>query len=182
MSKATKNAQAKENICRVAASQIVDGDVIFMDCGSTVFHLCKFIKNKKIKVITNSLPVIYELQNCVVAINIIGGELDTARQAVHGTTAIEHIGKYRASKAFLGVDGISVNGLFANSENEASITTAFATNSAFTYLLCDASKIGKESYLKFAEPDLADALVTDAAPDKLAWFSGKGIAVLPVKS
>eukprot|EP01037_Dinobryon_pediforme_P015782 gene15781-15939_t len=63
------------------------------------------------------------------------GEFDKGRQAVHGIKAIEHIGKYRASKAFLGVDGISVNGLFANSEHEASITTAFAASSDFTCLI-----------------------------------------------
>jgi DeoR family fructose operon transcriptional repressor len=91
-------------------------------------------------VITNSLPVIYELQDSGVSLNIIGGELDDARQAMHGTIANEHIARYRATKAFLGVDGISLNGLFANSEKEAGITTAFAANSAYTYLLCDAGK------------------------------------------
>ena len=108
MSKAAKNSSAKDNICRVAAGQINNGDVIFMDCGSTVFRLCQFIKNKKIKVITNSLPVIYELQNCAVSLNIIGGEFDAERQATHGSMANEHISKkYRAKKkkkkkAFLG--------------------------------------------------------------------------------
>ena len=178
ISKATKNSTAKDNICRKAAGQIQDGDVIFMDCGSTVYRLCQFIKNKKIKVITNSLPVIYELQNCAVSLNIIGGELDAERQAVHGSMAHEHISKYRVGKAFLGVDGISENGLFANSENEAAITTAFATHSAYTYLLCDASKIGKESYLKFAEPTLVNAIITDADVSKLNWLKDMGLAIL----
>jgi len=179
--KAAQNAAAKDEICRVAAKQINDGDIIFMDCGSTVFRLCQFIKNKKIKVITNSLPVIYELQNCAVSLNIIGGEFDKDRQAVHGNMAIEHISKYRASKAFLGVDGISENGLFAGSEYEASITTAFAGNSAYTYLLCDASKIGRESYLRFANLGLVSALITNAEKDKLLGIEEQGIAVLNTK-
>ncbi len=180
INKAAKNPEAKDNICRVAAGQICDGDIIFMDCGSTVFRLCQFIKNKKIKVITNSLPVIYELQNCAVSLNIIGGEFDSERQAVHGSMAGEHISKYRASKAFLGVDGISVNGLFANTENEAAITTTFANNSDYTYLLCDASKIGKESYLRFADLDLIDAIITDADGGKLEGFEDKGMVILNV--
>lgn len=181
INKAAKNPEAKDNICRVAAGQIQDGDVIFMDCGSTVFRLCQFIKNKKIKVITNSLPVIYELQNSAVSLNIIGGEFDAERQAVHGSMANEHISKYRASKAFLGVDGISVNGLFANTENEAAITKAFANNSAYTYLLCDASKIGKESYLKFADLGLIDVIITDADMGEMERFEDKRVVILKAK-
>ncbi len=178
INKAAQNAVAKDNICRLAAAQILDDDVIFMDCGSTVFRLCQFIKNKKIKVITNSLPVVYELQHTMVSLNIIGGELDAERQAVHGSTAYEHILKYRASKAFLGVDGISQNGLFANGEKEAAITTAFARQSNYTYLLCDASKIDQETYLKFAELSLVNALITDAGITRLNAIKEQGIAIL----
>jgi DeoR family fructose operon transcriptional repressor len=178
VNKSAQNAAVKDAICRLAAMQINDGDVIFMDCGSTVFRLCQFIKNKKIKVITNSLPVVYELQNSTVTVNVIGGELDKERQAVHGTTAIEHIQKYRATKAFLGVDGISETGLFANSEHEASITTAFAANSAYTYILCDAGKIGRETYLNFAELDMINAIITNADANQLKAIKKKGITVL----
>ncbi len=178
ITKAAKNSEAKENIARLAAAQIMDGDIIFMDCGSTVFHLCRFIKNKKIKVITNSLPVIWELRNSAVSLNIIGGEFDAERLAVHGSTANDHITRYRATKAFLGVDGISENGLFANSEKEASITTAFAAHSAFTYLLCDAGKIGTEAYFKYANVNLVNALITDAGPIKTNGLKEMGLVVL----
>ncbi|HEY4324923.1 MAG TPA: DeoR/GlpR family DNA-binding transcription regulator [Mucilaginibacter sp.] len=180
VNKAAKNIEAKDKICKAAAALINDGDIIFMDCGSTVFRLCQFIKNKKIKVITNSIPVIYELQNSLVSLNIIGGEFNKERQAVHGKIANEHIARYKANKAFLGVDGISVNGLFANSEMEADITQAFAKHSAKTYLLCDASKIGKESYLKFAELKMIDAIITDSKSDLLALFKKQGIEIISV--
>ncbi len=180
INKAAKNVEAKDRICRAAANQINHGDIVFMDCGSTVFRLCQFIKNKKIKVITNSIPVVYELQNSLVSLNIIGGEFDAERQAVHGKIAEEHIARYKASKAFLGVDGISRNGLFANSELEAGITQAFATHSAKTFLLCDDSKIGKESYLKFAEFTMIDAIITNSKSDELAYFKKKGVEVIGV--
>jgi DeoR family fructose operon transcriptional repressor len=180
--KTAQNAGVKDALCRKAAEQIKDGDIIFMDCGSTVFRLCQFIKNKKIKVITNSLPVIYALKDSLVSINVIGGELDKERQAVHGSTANGHISNYRANKAFLGVDGISLNGLFANSENEAGITTAFALNSAYTYILCDESKVGKEGYLNFAGLDLIDAVITNASAEKLKGFDKKGVIILNVKA
>lgn len=156
------NADQKDQICRLAAAEIREGDVIFMDCGSTVFRLCPFIKNKKIKVITNSLPIVYELMNTEVSINLVGGEVDNERQAVHGTIAIEHIQRYQADKAFVGVGGISPeNGLSAVSEKEAEITKAMSGNAQVTYLLCDSSKLGKNKYLAFASLSIMDVLVTD---------------------
>lgn len=178
--KATANQSAKDNICRKAAAIINDGDIIFMDCGSTVFRLCQFIKNRKIKVITNSMPVIQALQNTAVSLNIIGGEYDTARQAIHGSMAIEHIARYQAHKAFIGVDGLSAKGLFAHSEKEAEMALALAHHSQATYLLCDASKINKPSYLHFAPLETVHTIITDAAADQLPYCKKKGVKVITV--
>ena len=180
MNKAAKNVEAKDQICRAAAKEINDGDIIFMDCGSTVFRLCQFIRNKKIKVITNSMPVVFELQNSSVNINIIGGEFDDERQAVHGRVAKEHIARYRATKAFLGVDGISRKGLFANSELEADITQAFAGQSLKTYLLCDESKIGKETYLQFANNGIVNTLITNSKSPELEHIKKQGVKIILV--
>jgi len=176
--KAAINPTAKDRIARRAAAEIRDGDTIFLDCGSTVFRICPFIRNKKIKVITNSIPILYELQNSQVSINMIGGEFDPERQAIHGKMAEFHIKKYRAVKAFVGVDGISPNGLFANSEKEASMTLALAAQSGHTYLLCDAGKIDKETYWKFADLGLVDTLITDADPNKLKFLKKEGVRLI----
>lgn len=181
MNKAAVNSEAKDKIARRAAEEIKDGDVIFLDCGSTVFRLCPFIKNRRIKVITNSIPIVYELRDSAVSINIIGGELDRERQAVHGKMAEMHIKKYRASKAFVGVDGISSHGLFANGEKEASMTVALAAQSTFTWLLCDASKIDKETYLKFADLDLVNGLITDYDTSQLKYLKNSGVTCVTAK-
>jgi DeoR family fructose operon transcriptional repressor len=178
--KAALNIKAKESIARRAAAEIHDGDILFLDCGSTVFQLCPFIKNKKVRVITNSLPVIHELQDSAVAINIVGGEFDRERLAVHGKMAEYHVGMYRAGKAFLGVDGISPNGLFANSEIEASMTLAIAANSAAVYLLCDNSKIGRETYWHFAGLQLPRIVFTDASVASCEFLKERGITVIHV--
>lgn len=177
--KISANIEQKDYIARLAAKEIRDGDIIFMDCGSTVSRLCQFIKNKRIKVITNSLPVVYELSNTEVSINLIGGELDNKRQAVHGQIAVEHIRRYQADKAFLGVDGISLeNGLSASSEKEAEITTAMSSNTRQTYLLCDSSKLGKDKYLKFAPLSIVDVLITNEVSDQLKPYQDFGIRIL----
>ncbi|AYQ36289.1 DeoR/GlpR family DNA-binding transcription regulator [Runella sp. SP2] len=178
--KSAVNADKKDHICRIAAAQIQDGDVIFMDCGSTVFRMCSFIRDKRIKVITNSLPVVHELLNSAVSINLIGGEVDAERQAVHGSMSTEHIRRYQADKAFLGVGGISLDkGLSAVSEKEAEMTLSMAANAQVTYLLCDSSKLGKDKYLTFATLELVNVLITDEQSSEIIQaFTNAGLKVL----
>lgn len=177
--KAAINVEEKDNICRLAAQEIREGDIIFMDCGSTVFRLCQFIRNKHIHVITNSLPVVYELMHSSVKINLVGGEIDQQRQAVHGKIAEEHIRRYKADRAFIGVDGISVaNGLSAFSEVEAGITLAMFANAAVSYLLCDASKVGKDKYFQFAPLDALDVMITNKRTEETELIEKAGIRVI----
>lgn len=169
--KTVVNSEAKAWIGRKAAELVDAGDVIFLDCGSTVFQMCRHLKQlSELTVITNSIPVLNELLGQPgVTVNFIGGEVDAARKAVHGMTALEHIGRYRADKAFVGVDGISLaHGLTANSEKEASLTLALSRQARHTYILCDSAKFEKDRYIKFGELGLAAALITDAQlPEEL---------------
>jgi DeoR family fructose operon transcriptional repressor len=157
------NTEAKDEICKKATRLIQEGDVVFLDCGSTVFRICKYIKNKKIKVVTNSLPVLNELLGSEVHVNFAGGEIDPERQAAHGKIATEHIARYKADIAFVGIDGISIaNGLSANSEKEAEMTLAMANNAKTTYFLCDSTKFEKDKYLPFARIDFVKNIITDS--------------------
>ncbi|GAA4499038.1 DeoR/GlpR family DNA-binding transcription regulator [Hymenobacter ginsengisoli] len=179
--KTTVNQAQKEHICRLAAAQIAAGDTIFIDCGSTTFPLCPLIRHLRIRVVTNSLPVLFELVGSAVQVVIAGGEVDAERQAVHGAVALEHLRRYRVDKAFLGVDGLSLQrGLSANSEQEASISLAVAAGASHVYLLCDASKLEQEKYLQFAPLSLVGTLVTDpAAPaELLGRYREAGLRVL----
>ncbi|MCE7042212.1 DeoR/GlpR family DNA-binding transcription regulator [Dyadobacter sp. CY312] len=177
--KTASNVEQKDHICRIAAQEIVDGDIIFMDCGSTVFRLCQFIRHKKIRVVTNSLPVLYELMDSSVAVNLVGGEVDKERQAVHGRIAEEHIARYKVTKAFIGIDGISAeNGLSAHSEQEAGITLAAASHADVTYLLCDSSKVGKDKYLQFAPLSLVNVMITNQQTDAVRALEKTGLKVL----
>ena len=179
--KAAINADQKEYIGELAAREIQDGDVIFMDCGSTVFRLCPFIRGKRITVVTNSLPVVAELMTSEVTINLVGGEVDKDRLAMHGLMADEHIARYQADYAFIGVDGISLdNGLSAHSEREAGVTIAMARQANTVYLLCDSSKLETGKYLYFAPLTLIDVLITDnkADPNLLDKYRQAGIAVV----
>lgn len=177
--KSGMNNPGKEQIAEKAASYVQDGDIIFLDCGSTVFQMCRFLKKKNIRIITNSLPILAELIDVPsIQINLIGGELNKARKAVHGDKAVQHINGYHAHKAFIGVDGLSAeNGLTAHSEHESTITSAFIRNASDVMLLCDASKIGRDSYVKFADLTAIHTLITDADAGKTNALQLSGLNV-----
>jgi DeoR family fructose operon transcriptional repressor len=179
--KSAFNADQKDEICKKAVSLIQPGDVIFLDCGSTVFRMCPLIRNLKIKIVTNSLPIINELIGSSVNLNFAGGEIDFERQAAHGKMAVEHFQRYRADKAFVGIDGISLkNGLSASSEKEAEITMAIAQNARETFFLCDSSKLERDRYFPFAQIDFVRNLITDAKASEslLEAYKISGVNIL----
>ena len=177
------NDSVKQKIGLQAASLVNKGDTIFMDCGSTVFTMCPHLKKiGTLTVITNSLPVVAELISTPgIKINLIGGELDANRKAVHGDMAIRHIDNYHAAKAFIGTDGLTPEkGLSSHSEKEAGITRAYCNNADSAYLLCDSSKIGRNAYLKSVPLTAIKYLITDESlpsPLKLQIIK-KGVAVI----
>lgn len=179
--KTAQKSEQKDEICQKVAQQIQDGEVIFLDCGSTVYRICPFIRHKRVKVVTNSLPIVNALLNSSVSLNFIGGEMDTERQATHGLIATEHIARYRADKALVGISGISLHhGLSAASEKEAEMTIAFAHQARLTYLLCDSSKFEKDSYFPFSLSKPLDFLVTDSqlSLEIFEHFQDKGYVFL----
>jgi DeoR family transcriptional regulator, fructose operon transcriptional repressor len=181
LQKSLVNFEQKDAICKIAASFIKEGDVVFLDCGSTVFRMCPLIRHMRIKVVTNSLPIANELIGSSVSLNFAGGEIDAERQAAHGKIAAKHFKNYVADKAFVGIDGISIkNGLSASSEKEAEITTALLQNARESYFLCDSSKLEKDRYLPFAPIGFVQNLITDALISKalLKQYQAAGVRIL----
>ena len=162
--KLSQSRKSKEYICKVASRFITPNDTIFIDSGSTLTFLPKYISNTEtLTVITNSLPVASELINFDnIRLILIGGEVISKRRAVYGHAAEKNIGQYYAKKAFIGTDGISLSkGLTAYDDKEASITIKMAENADEVYMLCDSTKIEKVSYFRFAPLSVLDYVITD---------------------
>ncbi|MGV8091088.1 MAG: DeoR/GlpR family DNA-binding transcription regulator [Mangrovibacterium sp.] len=162
--KISQNRQNKEAICKTAAGFIKNNDIIFIDCGTTLFHLTKYItKFEALVVITNSLPVASVLINYPdIKLVLISGEVISSRAAIYGPFAESDLTRYHANKAFIGADGVSLkNGLSSYDEKEAAITFRMAENADQVFLLCDSSKIEKNSFIKFAPFSMIDYLITD---------------------
>ena len=181
--KINQNRQNKEDICHVATGYLHEDDIIFVDCGTTLSLFAKHIsKFKRLTVITTSLPVISELMNFQnIRLSLIGGDMDVERQAIYGTVAESYIGMYHAHKAFIGTDGISLKkGLSSYDDQEGAITLRMMENSDEVFLLCDSSKIEKNSFVRFASIDKINHLITDRhiSPVHLRMYQDAGVDVI----
>lgn len=176
--KAVKHRHEKMEICRFAASFIQENDTIYMDCGTTVYYLTRFLSRfKNLRVITNSLPVVADLLPLLqIRTYLIGGELDNSRKAMYGPMTETLLERYKADKAFIGAGGVSMaHGLSSIDEKEASITRKMAEAAREVYLLCDSSKLEKDSYFTYSSLSLVTALVTDrnVPPDIMKLYKEK---------
>jgi DeoR family fructose operon transcriptional repressor len=181
--KINKNLEQKIAICKKASEFISNGDIIFIDCGTTLIHLTKFITRfDSLTVITNSLPVVSDLINFPkIKLIIIGGEAISERKAIYGTVAERSISQYHADKAFIGATGVSVlKGLTSSDENESAITMKMAENADNVFLLCDSSKIEKNSFVQFATVSKIDYLITNEGMDQslIETYKENGVNVI----
>ena len=181
--KINQNRNNKEMICQLAYRFIEEGDVIFIDCGTTLSMITSFItKFNKLTVITTSLPVISELIKYPnIRLSLIGGEIDIERQAIYGSVAENNVKLYHANKAFIGADGISLKkGLSSYDEKEGFISKQMMENADEVFLLCDSSKIEKNSFVIFASIANIHHLITDngISPEHLKMYRDYGVDVI----
>ena len=169
--KNSRYQERKAYIARLTAKFIAEGDTLMLDCGSTVYHLIPHLREiSQLKVITNSVPVMLALMDSPVEVHLVGGLLDKQRQAMHGQMAEEQVGGYRADKAFLGADGVSLDfGLSARSELERGNTLAMMKVSRQNFFLLDSAKFEKDAMIKISDWENVNHLITDRKlPEELA--------------
>ncbi len=156
----------KEAIGAKAASLINDGDVIFLDGGTTTASILSYLKGKDITVFTNGIMHIQMLEKMDVKTFIIGGEMKRKTGCFIGPIALRAIERCRFDKVFIGANGISLEMGCTNADlNESELKTMLIRQAKKAYIVCDSTKFGIESFHNFAELQTI-TVITDAIPDK----------------
>lgn len=158
------NRNNKEMLCKIAATEIEENDVLFIDSGSTLYYLANhIIKFENLRIITNSLPVVAALSGAPkFNVTLLGGEYDYGRQAVFGSLTLKIIEDFHCHKAFIGADGISIkHGLSSYYDKEAAISARILESSDKVFVVADSSKIEKDAYIKYAPIEKVSAIITD---------------------
>lgn len=163
-------AHEKLKMCEAAATLISEGDTIFIDASTSVFHISDFLASEQgVTVITNGLPIATSLADTGIKVYSTGGRLLKESLAFVGISAGNSAASYNADTMFFSVASLSLDGILSDwSEDEAMLRIEMAKNSRRRVLLCDSSKIGTVSTFKLFPLSSVEFLITDKeAPSEL---------------
>ncbi|MFH2114969.1 MAG: DeoR/GlpR family DNA-binding transcription regulator [Spirochaetota bacterium] len=166
-SKQLLHIQEKENIARTAASFVKDGEVVYIDSGTNPLLTVKYLKHRKIQLITSNTYVLRELENASFTCHILGGEIAPNLGSVFGPVTDNQLRTMHFDRAFLGATGFSFrSGITTPDFNEANKKRIVMENSDAVYVLADHSKAGKEALCKVCSLDDC-IIITDQMCDVL---------------
>jgi DeoR family fructose operon transcriptional repressor len=161
----------KKRIGELAASLIEEGDIVFINSGSTAAQVLKNIPpNPRITVYTNNMSVLTDLAEPGFRLHLIGGEFQSRSNSLAGRFALDNLGLVFANKAILGVDGISLkHGCTVPTNHEAEVVRRMIERTkGQVIVVTDHSKWGAVSNFPVAEIDEVSKLVTDNGLSKQA--------------
>lgn len=166
-----ENVDSKEKIARAAAGYLETGRSIFIDSGSTLQQMVKFVQNERYNFTTTNPAAALELAAIGQPIvNVTGGRLDRDYQSVSGLQAMRFIADVNIDIALLSPSGFSLrSGFTGGNYSECELKRAVVEKADRVIMLMDFSKIGKSLPYTFCHLDGVSALICDSPlPDDLA--------------
>ena len=161
-----ENRISKEYICKNASTLVSDGDIIFIDTGTTCVNIIEYLKDTQCTIITNSLQVaIIAIPYKNLNLLILPGKLNRDTLSFVGIETVENLQIYNIDKAFMASTGITIeNGLTNASPEEYSVKKTAIQNSQSRYLLVDYTKFGRAALKTYCQIADINAIVTDRQP------------------
>ncbi|ESV55237.1 transcriptional regulator [Streptococcus agalactiae LMG 14747] len=165
---ATRNhlySAQKEKIANIAVNYIQDGDIIYLDSGSTCSALFKKIVDKRITIYTTNTDIFGITSDISAEIITLGGQYNPINSSVSGPLTEINLKNIYFNKAFLGVNGIDEKyGVTTPTFAEANKKSIVREHSDNTYLLCDSTKFHNLSNVRAF--DLKDVVVISDKNDE----------------
>lgn len=180
-----KIAEDKEHIAAIAASQINDGDTLFLGSGTTCASLARHLRGKQnLTIMTINLDVVEELTKLKnVKLSILGGDVHVENGYIETLDeyTIQLLKRLYFEKVFVTVDGIDFKyGYSIRKQLQLSLFQHLLRNSKEFFCLADASKFNKRTYMQFCPIDAIHKIVTtDEVRDCFSeQFAMHGIEVI----
>ena len=184
----SSNTFEKHRIGETAAALISDHDRLFFDSGTTVLECGNALAEKltsgvinDLRIVTNSLAFATGLTPLCPVV-LIGGMIRLSRMDLCGTISLETVKRYNFTKAILGTDAISSDGVLGTTdEDTASLDAVVFEHAQEVLILADSSKLGKSAFVPYGSLfDPKVTLITDHLADAelLSAFRDAGVRVI----
>jgi len=154
--------EKKRLIARKAASLCTDDDTVIIDGGSTTFQMVEFLRETRLKIITNSFAIAEVLlkhsQNTVI---LNGGIVYPDSQLILDPFQEEGFRNYSATKVFMGVYGIDELGAANTDMLLIKTERAMIERGKELIILADSSKFNRRGNLLLCGFDKISTIITD---------------------
>lgn len=157
---------AKAAIGKRAAELVNDGDIIFIDSGTTTLHMIDHLAGKHdLTIITNNLEAINRaMPHENITIIALPGQVRRKTHSFTGDDAVRYLRRFNVRIAFMASTGLSSHGVTNSSPLEYEIKKCAVDSAETTVLLISRSKFGVTGLMTFAQLEDFDVLVTDSMP------------------
>ncbi len=173
--------QEKLAIARRAAELVEAGDTVILDAGSTTLFLARELRERELTVVVNSVYALNALVGAPkIELIVVGGSLYEPALCMVGPLAEAFLEQIHVDKAFIGVNGVSEQGISVNNAAEAGVKRRMVRAADQVIVLADHSKLGLDSFVSIAPLGQVDTLITDSkAPEEvLETIKEAGVEVL----
>jgi DeoR/GlpR family transcriptional regulator of sugar metabolism len=155
-------AEKKRLIARAAAQMCEEGETIMIDGGSTTFPMAEFLKERDLRIITNSFAIAAALvprSRCTLILG--GGVVRMDSQLVLDPFDEDMFANYSASRLFMGAFGIDETGATNNDSLLIKTERAMIERARELVMLADSTKFDRRGSLFLCGFEKISAIITD---------------------
>ncbi|WP_186579894.1 DeoR/GlpR family DNA-binding transcription regulator [Aquibacillus kalidii] len=159
------HTEEKKMLANRALDFVKEGQSIALDVSTTNTQFARALKTKfnQLTVITNSLPIAYELSEMPhFTIILTGGIMRNEELCVVGEMTEDFLSQFHIDTLFLSASGISLNtGITDYGVREWNVKKKMLVSSKECYILADSSKFDASSLLKVCSIHDVKGIITD---------------------
>jgi DeoR/GlpR family transcriptional regulator of sugar metabolism len=185
LARSSKNLEKKIRIGKAAAAQVIDGDSIGLDIGTTTLEVARnLVDRHNLTIITPSF-IIAQLLSEQAGIRLIltGGILRPGELSLVGNLAERVFQEFFIDKLFLGVGAIDIkNGLSEFNMEDTLVKRAMVNSAKEIFVVTDSSKFNQVAFTQIAPLKAIQHIITDTDldADTAAHLREEGIDVMLV--
>ncbi|QWW71457.1 DeoR/GlpR family DNA-binding transcription regulator [Rhizobium sp. WYJ-E13] len=175
-----RNAAQKRRIAAAAASLSQAARSIAIDVGTTPYFAAEALAGRQqVKIFTNSIRTASYLGAKGVETYLAGGRIRGEEMSTSGPSAVEQFESLWFDIAFIGVSGLTAQGIFDYSFEETDMKRVYLSHASQRVVLCDSTKFNRMSLVHVAKLGEFDTLVCDEAPtgELASALKAAGVAV-----